>query len=201
MDARTRWLHYVASFVKIEPTEGVPTNGRWSMPFLRRLLPAEAEESDERQRTVVPELTRAGSQMIICVNSYRIMFKPGAPDVFVHSEKHRALGPDGKVLDQERARTGRRNRFRNWLKKESPLVQSKGEEGMARVDQDFRAWVDDGILPSERRASSKKSSNRSSVSKTENEINDDDHQAVENCVTEVPAHVADEDGDHPMEDA
>ncbi|KAI9883013.1 MAG: hypothetical protein M1823_005218 [Watsoniomyces obsoletus] len=205
MDARTRWLYYIVSYVKIEPTEGVPMPRHSLLPFIRRHLPAEVAESGHRRRDLVPELARANMQTIICLSSYHILFQPFTADVFVHSAVHCALGPDGNVIDQKRARTKRQDRFRNWMARGNPLVKAKGEAGMAWYDEQFRAWLDDGVLPSERPSSPKNPSPQvSSMIDHENQMNHDDgYRAVENGVHQasVQDEMVDEQGDHPMEDA
>ena len=147
LDAEARWSYYVASYRKLEPTEGVPIEGYLSMPFLRRNLPEDADEPDERKRPLIPERNGGNLEMRICVNSYRILFNPSSSEYFVHSEKHRTRGHDGSVVDAEQASARRLARFAERKDARNPLVLATPLKEMARLEQRFRAMVDDGVRP------------------------------------------------------
>lgn len=142
MSAEARWSYYVASFIKVEPTEGVPIAGRLSMPFLKRNLPEDVEESEGRERSV-PYLYENNLELRICVNSYKILWTPRSGDWFVHSEKQRASGSDGPV-DLDRVSEQRRSRFREKLILNNKWMREVGQEEVDRLNEKFQSWIKNG---------------------------------------------------------
>lgn len=170
MDPEARWLYYVASYVKVDPTEGVAAEGiatedRLVMPLLKRNLPSEAqqqqEKHDERKRPL-PQAYSETLEMRICVNTYKVVFTPHTTDWFVHSPRHRAGGGAGggggdddddndkaaataavavaAVVDPVRSRNIRNARFRDRFVRRLGLDMSEHEK--AAAEQSYRDWID-----------------------------------------------------------
>ncbi|KAI9806637.1 MAG: hypothetical protein M1825_006094 [Sarcosagium campestre] len=127
MSPESRWSYYVASYVKVEPTEGVPIDKRFNMPLLRRNVPEEAEDAEDSRRAV-PHAYANQLEMRICVNSYHILWRPSSMDFFYHSRKERnATGGEGFQINVERAKERRKKGFEEkfvlnnaWRKEATP---------------------------------------------------------------------------------
>ena len=143
MSPEARWSYYVASFIKVEPTEGVPIEGHLSMPFLKRNLPEDVEESEGRERSV-PYLYENNLELRICVNSYKILWTPKSEDWFVQSEKQRAQGYNGPV-NLDRASEKRTSKFREKLVRQNKWVQAAGPDAVDGADKFFKTWMEEGF--------------------------------------------------------
>ncbi|KAI9845959.1 MAG: Transcriptional regulatory protein sin3 [Thelocarpon superellum] len=100
MSAEARWSYYTASYIKIEPTEGVPLDTQFNMPFLRRSMGAhkELDESETSERAI-PYAYENGLELRICVNSYKILWEPDTQDWFVHAEETREAAEAGETAE------------------------------------------------------------------------------------------------------
>ncbi|KAI9808396.1 MAG: Transcriptional regulatory protein sin3 [Phylliscum demangeonii] len=92
MSPEARWSYYVASFIKVEPTEGVPIEGRLNMPFLRRNLPEDIDEL-RFEDTPIPIAYENNLELRICVNTYKILYGRTGLDWFIHPERQNVQSP------------------------------------------------------------------------------------------------------------
>lgn len=143
MSAEAKWSYYVASYIKIEPTEGVPIEGHLSMPFLKRNLPEDIDEPEERKR-LIPHYYENGLEMKICVNNYRILWTPKTEDWFVHSAVH---GEDGQSdsADTTRIRENRRKKFEEKFVSKNKWIDLSTEEEFNQVSKKYRLWVSGNV--------------------------------------------------------
>jgi paired amphipathic helix protein Sin3a len=140
MGADARWSYYVASYIKVDPTEGVPLDSRFQMPFFKRNLPDDHDEADALKQ--LPHCYEANLHLRICVNSYKILWQPGTDDWFFHSERHRASGGDA-----ERVRQRRNALFRDHCVERSNALANMDEAERIRAEERYRSWIDGGPGP------------------------------------------------------
>lgn len=142
LSAEAKWSYYVASYIKVEPTEGVQIDGHLSMPFLKRNLPEDVDEPEERKR-LVPTHYENGLEMRICVNSYKILWMPKTEDWFIHLKK-----PDGNghsvSVDQTRMSEKRRAKFEEKFVTRNSWIDSSPDEEVARILEEYKTWVGEG---------------------------------------------------------
>ena len=126
MSAEAKWSYYTASFIKIEPTERVPLDTKFRMPFLRRNIAKEVDDAEEDSRAV-PHLYESGLEMRICVNSYKILWQPMTQEWFVQSDPDGTGGKES-AANLQRAKDKRKRTFEEKMVASSPWMKD--------VDQD-----------------------------------------------------------------
>lgn len=142
MERKDRWKYYISSYTRIEPTEGVPLD-RIRKSVLTRNLPSTDNESESGypQQMRKPLSYSEDLSLRVCVNTYRMTYKAGTSEYFVYS--------DGKKkAELMQAATERRNtRFEEKLVKSNRLMKDKSEEAAAKVNEDFKKWMYEGVVP------------------------------------------------------
>lgn len=155
LSPEAKWVYYITSYTKVEPTEGVPIEGHVLMPFLKRNLPEDIEEPEPKERSV-PYLYQSDLEFHICVNSYKIDYDRKGIDWFVHSKKQRMSGFKGPV-DLDRVSDNRRTKFREKFVLQNKWTKEVDQDEVDRIKKKFSAWVKDGPAPNtvngERRSS------------------------------------------------
>jgi paired amphipathic helix protein Sin3a len=109
MSAEARWSYYTASYIKVEPTEGVPLDQRFNMPFLKRNIARDLEDAEDHPRAE-PAAYEDALELRICVNSYKILWEPQTSEFFVQGPSV-MFGDGHDTAELERAKKRRRARF------------------------------------------------------------------------------------------
>lgn len=143
MERKERWKYYTSSFVRIEPTEGVPMN-RVRKSVLTRNLPSSDSHSDAGILEIRKPLVWSEDLTLrICVNTYRLTYKQGTSEWFVYS--------DGKKdeVAVEKAREQRNERFKNKLEKHNKWIKKmkKTPEEVEEINKNFKTWLSEGGGP------------------------------------------------------
>lgn len=142
-----RWKYYMASFVRIEPTEGIP-RASLQKPILTRntdlALPAASASSDEQSTSSTDPTGRKDAKsseelvLRICVNSYKMLFAKGTSDWF-YVEKMKL--PAESVVEK------RTDRFTEKFEKNVAWMKGLSQEGVQAVNENFQRWIEDGVVP------------------------------------------------------
>ena len=140
MERKDRWKYYISSFVRIDPTEGVPMN-RVRKSVLTRNLPSSDSHSDAGVLEIrKPLIWSEDLTLRICVNTYRLTYKQGTSEWFVYS--------DGKKNEAavEKARGQRNERFKNKLEKNNKWIEKmkKTPEEVEEINKNFKTWLSEG---------------------------------------------------------
>lgn len=142
MERKDRWKYYTSSFVRIEPTEGVPLD-RVLKSVLTRNLANNENESDSGlpNQSRKPLLWAEDLTLRICVNTYRLTYKTGTSEWFVYS--------DGKRDEAAaKATTEKRNqRFREKFEMNSRWMENKSQQEVQKTNEEFKKWVSEEISP------------------------------------------------------
>ncbi|KAI9737685.1 MAG: Transcriptional regulatory protein sin3 [Claussenomyces sp. TS43310] len=148
MERRSRWQYYVSSFVRIEPTEGVPRR-RLQRSVLPRNLPSSGEtesvssSSDSGIYSVRKGLKwMEGLVIRICVNTYRMAFKQGTSEWFIYT--------DGSKQDAEQLAKRKETRdegFAAKCERNVRWMENLTHEQVQKVNDEFSHWMQDGVLP------------------------------------------------------
>ena len=141
MERKDRWKYYTSSFVRIEPTEGVPMD-RVRKSVLTRNLPSADAHSDTGSvlEARKPLLWSEDLSLRICVNTYRLTYKKDTSEWFVYS--------DGKKNSDalEKAKEKRNDRFREKLERNNRWIQKmkKTPEEVEVINENFKKWLAEG---------------------------------------------------------
>ncbi len=139
MERKDRWKYYTSSYVRVEPTEGVP-KGRMKNPVLMRNLPnTDAEDLNSALQNRKPVAYSEDLTLRICVNTYRMIYKAGTSEWFVYS--------DGKKNeDALKAATEKRNARFKKMEKNNRWIRdgNKNPEEVEVINENFSKWMTDG---------------------------------------------------------
>lgn len=146
MKLRERWQYYISSFIRVEPTEGIPRS-RLQKAVLTRNLPSGDSESDGES---VPKPLSYDENLTIsiCLTSSKMIWAPGTSEYFIYDQAP-------KTKEQRE----RRNKFTRALSsfRESKLLEKMvhnpawtkdmSPEQVQEQNKNFRRWIDEGIAP------------------------------------------------------
>ncbi|KID84690.1 Histone deacetylase interacting [Metarhizium guizhouense ARSEF 977] len=146
MQVRERWQYYISSFIRVEPTEGIPRS-KLQKVVLTRNLPSGDADSDSDE---VPKPLSYSENLTtsICLKSSKMVWGPGTSEYFIYDRSPRT--------QEERER---REKFTKALSmhRESKLLEKMvhnpswtkdmGPEEVQEQNKNFRKWMDDGVAP------------------------------------------------------
>ncbi|KOS21498.1 Transcriptional regulatory protein SIN3 [Escovopsis weberi] len=149
MQMKDRWLYYVASYMRIEPTEGIPRQKLQKVVLNRNVQPDKrrAAASDE-DHCPVPVSYDESLAVSVCLKTSKILWGPGTSEYFVYNagpkteeeRKHRAEADNGLSYSREEKLKKKMVHNPVWAKDMSP------EEVQAQ-NKAFRNWVKTSAPP------------------------------------------------------
>ena len=145
MELRERWQYYISSYMRVEPTEGVPRS-QLQRTVLARNLPSGDADSDDGE---VPKPLAYDESLVlrICLNSNRIVWEKGTSEYFVY-----ATDPDeeDKAKAEEHAaavREHRAQRFREKMVMNNLWMGGMSQDEVQKANDKFQKWFKDGVSP------------------------------------------------------
>jgi paired amphipathic helix protein Sin3a len=149
MERKDRWKYYISSYLRIEPTEGVPRN-RLHKTVLTRNIPADSAEFDSglRRRPLdwCENLT-----LHVCVNTYKIIYRDPGFEFQIFTDKPLGSTPEtNQSLARERlskVEAIRTQRFKEKFEMNNAWMKGLDRDEVANVNNDFKKWIEDGIVP------------------------------------------------------
>lgn len=144
MQLREKWQYYISSFIRVEPTEGIPRS-QLQKVVLTRNLPSGDSESDG-DAMPKPISYSENLTISICLKSSKMVWQPGTSEYFVYDQSPKTKEEKARREKLIKAHTTyRENKFKDkfvdhpsWAKDETP--ERFGEQKDA-----FRKWMDDGV--------------------------------------------------------
>jgi paired amphipathic helix protein Sin3a len=146
MQLRERWQYYISSFIRVEPTEGIPRS-RLRRVVLTRNMPAGDADSDDGS-IPKPLSYEENLTISICLKSSKMVWEPGTSEYFIYDQS-----PKTKEQRERREKfTKALSNFREveltkkfvhnpvWARDMSP-------EEVQEQNSNFRKWMDEGIAP------------------------------------------------------
>jgi paired amphipathic helix protein Sin3a len=146
MQLRDKWQYYISSFIRVEPTEGIPRS-RLQKVVLTRNLPSGDSESDD-DNIPKPLSYSENLTISICLKSSKMVWAPGTSEYFIYDQSP-------KTKEQRE----RREKFTKALSnfRESKLVEKMvhnpawtkdmSPEQVQEQNRNFRKWMDEGVSP------------------------------------------------------
>lgn len=149
MKPQDRWQYYISSYLRTEPTEGVPRSRMQKVVLTRNLPSGDADSDSDYQPKAIAY--KEGLGVKVCLNTSKIMFEKGTSNYFVYniaggSEEERATR-------EERSRTISRVRNSLFIEKmamNSPWMKNLSQEQVQQAKEDYQKWKDEGIPPPQR---------------------------------------------------
>ena len=146
MQVRERWQYYISSFIRVEPTEGVP-RGRLQKVVLTRNLPSGDTESDSDEAPK-PLSYSENLTASICLKSSKMIWGPNTSEHFIYDkspktqEERERREKFTKALSAHRESKLLEKMVHNpaWTKDMSP-------EEVQEQNKNFRKWMDEGVAP------------------------------------------------------
>lgn len=148
MERMQRWQYYIASYVCIEPTEGVPRN-RLHKTVLTRNLPS--TDTDDASHQLKALVYKEDLTLRICVNTYKMMYKHPGSEFFIYTDK--SLGDDPKTKASaarerlQKYEDARKQRFKEKFEMNNAWMKGLNHDEVSKVTMDFKKWTDEGVIP------------------------------------------------------
>jgi paired amphipathic helix protein Sin3a len=137
MERRDRWKYYTSSYVRIDPTEGVPLNMCRKSVLTRNVSSADQEsDNGDGSHMRQPLYYNEALALKICLNSYRLIYAPGSSEYFVYSES-RNNEDEAKAVKARRTQ-----RFKGKFENNNDWVKSVTPEEVQTTTEHFRSsWM------------------------------------------------------------
>ncbi|KAL7901807.1 hypothetical protein HDV63DRAFT_376636 [Trichoderma sp. SZMC 28014] len=146
MQLRERWQYYISSFIRVEPTEGVPRS-KMKKVVLTRNLPSGESDNDE-DGIPKPVSYKESLTVSICLKSSKMIWAPGTSEYFVYDQ-----APRSKEQREHREKLTKATssfRERKLLEKmvHNPVwAKDMSPEEVQEINGNFRRWMDEGVPP------------------------------------------------------
>lgn len=147
MQLRERWQYYISSFIRVEPTEGIPRS-KLQKTVLTRNLPSGDTDSNGDDNVPKPLSYKEDLTISICLKTSKMVWAPDTSEFFIYDnapknkEQLERKNKVTKALSQHREGKLLEKLVHNpaWTKDMSP-------EEVQEQNSKFRKWLDDGVLP------------------------------------------------------
>ncbi|RYP45765.1 hypothetical protein DL768_007941 [Monosporascus sp. mg162] len=146
MELRERWQYYISSYMRVEPTEGVPRS-RLQKTVLARNLPSSEVDSDDGE---VPKPLKFDEGLVlrICLNSNRIVWEKGTSEFFVYATEPDDEEEKAKLEEHTTAvREHREQRFREKMIMNNSWMRGMSQDEVQKANDKFQKWFKDGVTP------------------------------------------------------
>ena len=146
MQMRERWQYYISSFIRVEPTEGIPRS-KLQKVVLTRNMPTGENESEE---DAIPKPLSYSENLTtsICLKSSKMVWAPGTSEYFIYDQSPKT--PEKRE---------RRDKFYKALSniRESKLLEKMvhnpswakdmSQEQVREQNDKFAKWKAEGVVP------------------------------------------------------
>jgi paired amphipathic helix protein Sin3a len=141
MERKQQWQYYIASYMRIEHTEGVDRS-QLNRTVLERNLPAAANDASDDGYVPKPLVVHEGLVLRICLNTYHTVYEPGTSEYFIfdsapQSHDERAFHEDKQVFMKEL----REEKFTEKMVLNSPWMRNMSREDVSKINEEYQNWV------------------------------------------------------------
>ncbi|KAK8103778.1 uncharacterized protein PG998_010811 [Apiospora kogelbergensis] len=144
MELKERWQYYISSYMRVEPTEGVPRS-RLQKTVLARNLPSSDVDSDDGDQ---PKPLRYDENLVlrICLNSNKIYWEEETSEWFIYSTEPDAAEEKAKAAERAAAITEHRSeRFKEKFYLNTVWMRNAKSEEVEKAKEKFQNWFKDGV--------------------------------------------------------
>jgi paired amphipathic helix protein Sin3a len=146
MGLRERWQYYISSFIRVEPTEGVPRS-RLQKSVLARNLPSSDADSDDGN---IPKPLQFDENLVlrICLNSNKIVWQKGTSEYFIYNTVPEL--PKDRAAADERSSALHEHRdqvFKEKFVMNSSWMRNVKQDEVQKANEKFQKWMKDGVAP------------------------------------------------------
>lgn len=144
MQTRERWQYYISSFMRVEPTEGVPRS-KLQKVILTRNLPDNDNDDDSIPK---PVSYKENLTISVCLKSSKMVWAPDTEEYFVYDHS-----PKTKEARAHRERytkalsNYRESKLLEKLVHNPGWTKDLGPDEVQEQNKNFRLWMDEGIAP------------------------------------------------------
>ncbi|KAG5993972.1 hypothetical protein E4U54_003222 [Claviceps lovelessii] len=146
MQARERWQYYISSFIRVEPTEGIPRS-KLQKTVLTRNLPSGDVDSDSDD---IPKPLAYSENLTtsICLRSSKMIWAPGTSEYFIYDKSPKTREERERRHKFTRALAAHReSKLLEKMVHNPPWTKDMSPEEVQEHKGNFRKWMDDGVAP------------------------------------------------------
>lgn len=141
MERNQQWQYYIASYMRVEPTEGVDRS-QIQKVLLERNLPSSANDASDDGYVPKPLVVHEGLVLKVCINSYHIVYEPGTLEYFIfdsppQSQDDRQFHEDKQVFMKEL----REEKFNEKFILNSKWMRNMSREDVSKINEDYQNLV------------------------------------------------------------
>ncbi|KYK57597.1 histone deacetylase complex protein [Drechmeria coniospora] len=145
MQMRERWQYYISSFIRVEPTEGIPRS-KLQKVVLTRNLPSGDNESDE-DHIPKPVAYQEDLTTSICLRTSKMVWAPGTSEFFIYDQSPRTAEKRERQEKVSKALSSlRESKLLEKLVHNPPWAKDMSQEEVREHNTNFATWKDEGVV-------------------------------------------------------
>lgn len=142
MKLQQRWQYYISSYIRVEPTEGIPRS-KLSKVVLARNLPSDVDLDDRS----IPKPVSYDENLVvsICLRSSKMVWGAGSSESFLYNS-----APATKEEKEKRDKAvkmstlARDYRLREKFVLNNSWMKDLSQEEVEKYKADYKKWADGG---------------------------------------------------------
>jgi paired amphipathic helix protein Sin3a len=146
MALKQRWQYYISSYIRVEPTEGIPRDRLQKVVITRNLPNSEANSEDG---TIPKPLSYAeGLGMKICLNTSKIFWAKETSEFFIYDRAPKTAPERKRHAFVLKARSAyRESKFTEKMVHNNAWMKDKSQEEVQNINAGFQKWMKEGVVP------------------------------------------------------
>lgn len=141
MERKQQWQYYIASYMRIEHTEGVDRS-TLQPSVLQRNLPSSAQDGSDDGYVPKPLAVHEGLVLRICLNTYHTVYEPGTSEYFIFDSAPQAQ--DDRTFNEDKQMFMKEMRDEKFMEKmvlNSPWMKNMSREDVSKINERYQNWV------------------------------------------------------------